>query len=104
MVAFAQKLFRTPANSVPSERAFSIQNLLHTKTRNCMLPERANKLEFLYINSCVFRQKQEKNRQEKREDWLTLGEDGEVEMEDYFSLLLKLQGWAKDREKIVMMR
>lgn len=41
-----------------------------------MLPERANKS--LYINNHVSRQKPEKNRQEKRED-------GEVEMEDYFS-------------------
>lgn len=60
-----------------------------------MLPKRANKLEFLYINSRVLRQKQEKNRQEKREDWLTLGEDGEVEMEDYFMPVAEATGLGK---------
>lgn len=60
-----------------------------------MLPERANKLEFLYINSRVLRQKQEKNRQEKREDWLTLGEDDEVEMEDYFMPVAEATGLGK---------
>lgn len=43
-----------------------------------MLSEGANKLKFLYINSRVLRQKQEKNRQEKRDDWLTMGKDGEI--------------------------
>lgn len=43
-----------------------------------MLSEGANKLKFLYINSPVLRQKQEKNRQEKRGDWLTMGKDGEI--------------------------
>lgn len=50
----------------------------YIKTRNCMLSEGANKLKFLYINSPVLRQKQEKNRQEKRGDWLTVGKDGEI--------------------------
>lgn len=49
-----------------------------------MLSECANKLRFPYINSRVLQQKQKKNQQEKKEDWLTLEEDGEVEMEDYF--------------------
>lgn len=49
-----------------------------------MLPERAIKLEFLYINSRVLRQKQE-----NREDWLTLGANGEVEVKDYFMLVAK---------------
>ena len=90
MATFAQRLFRAPANSVSSERAFSVQNLLHTETRNRTLPERAIKLEFLYINSHILRQKQE-----KREDWLTLGEDGEVEMEDYFMLVTEATGLGK---------
>src|SRR5205814_9935992 len=40
----AQRISQTPANSVPSERAFSIQNLIHSKQRNCLSSERANKL------------------------------------------------------------
>src|SRR5205814_2308319 len=40
----AQRISQTPANSVPSERAFSIQNLIHSKQRNRLSPERANKL------------------------------------------------------------
>ena len=55
-----------------------------------MLPERANKLEFQYINSRVLRKKQE-----KREDWLTLGKDGEVEMEDYFLPVAEATGLGK---------
>ncbi len=49
----AQRISQTPANSVPSERAFSIQNLIHSKQRNRLSPERANKLTYMYMNSRV---------------------------------------------------
>ena len=50
LAILAQRVFNTPANSVPSERSFSVQNLLHSKTRNRLTADRAEKLEFIYIN------------------------------------------------------
>lgn len=52
---FAIRIFKAPCNSVPSERAFSIQNLIHTKTRNQLHSDKVNKLTYLYINSRVFK-------------------------------------------------
>jgi hypothetical protein len=40
---------------VPCERAFSALNLLHTKTRNALTPERVNKLLYVQINSRTLR-------------------------------------------------
>jgi len=47
----AIRLFETPANSVPCERAFSTMNLTHTKYRNRLTVERMHKLCFqVHIN------------------------------------------------------
>ena len=46
----ALRLFETPANSVPCERAFSTMNLTHTKYRNRLTVERTHKLCFVHIN------------------------------------------------------
>ena len=48
-----RRIFSTPANLVSSERVFLMMNLLHNKQRNRITSERANKLEFIYINSRV---------------------------------------------------
>jgi len=48
-------VLHTLANSVPCERAFSALNLLHTKTRNALTPERVNKLLYVQINSRTLR-------------------------------------------------
>jgi hAT family C-terminal dimerisation region len=56
LAAIAIRLFASPVNSVASERAFSVQNLIHNKTRNRLLPERANKLAFIYTNARVLDQ------------------------------------------------
>jgi hypothetical protein len=40
---------------VPCERAFSALNLLHTKTRNALTPERVIKLLYVQINSRTLR-------------------------------------------------
>ncbi len=50
---FAERLMETPANSVPSERAFSIQNLVHTKARNALSTIRVDKLQFIHINGNI---------------------------------------------------
>lgn len=51
----AHRIFSTPANSVPSERAFSTQNYIHTKVRNALKPATTNKLTYLYMNTRIFR-------------------------------------------------
>ena len=50
----AIRLAQTPANSVPSERAFSIQNLLLNKLRNRLSTKRVDKLQYIYINQRLF--------------------------------------------------
>ena len=52
---FAVQIYSTPANSVPSERAFSAPNLVHNKVRNALSSERVNKLTYTYINTRVLR-------------------------------------------------
>jgi hypothetical protein len=56
LAKLAIRIFASPVNSVASERAFSVQNLIHSKTRNWLLPERANKLAFIYTNARVLDQ------------------------------------------------
>ena len=47
-------MYSASVNSVTSERAFSIQNLIHAKACNALLSNHVNKLTFSYINSRVF--------------------------------------------------
>jgi Protein of unknown function (DUF 659)/hAT family C-terminal dimerisation region len=47
----AMRLFETPSNSVPSERAFSAMNLTATKKRNRLSVAKLNKLCYIYMNS-----------------------------------------------------
>ena len=56
------RLFSTPANSVPSEHSFSTQNYIHTKIRNKLKPDRVNKLTYIYMNSRVFDERTEGNQ------------------------------------------
>ena len=46
----ARRLFQTPANSVPSERAFSTMNYIHSDLRNRLTTERAHKLQYIFVN------------------------------------------------------
>ena len=52
---FARRLFSTPANSVSSERAFSIQNIIHTKLRNTLSAEKVDKLTYIYMNARILK-------------------------------------------------
>ena len=56
------RLFSTPANSVPSERSFSIQNYIHTKIRNSLKSDRVDKLIYIYMNSRIFDARKEDNK------------------------------------------
>lgn len=51
LASFAKRLLTTIGNSVPSERVFSAMNYIHSKTRNRLSPQRANKLQYIYMNS-----------------------------------------------------
>ena len=46
----AYRVFSCPVNSVASEHAFSIQNLIHIASRNPLHSERADKLVYMHIN------------------------------------------------------
>jgi hypothetical protein len=48
--SFARRVLTTLGNSVPSERAFSAMNYIHSKRRNCLDLDRADKLQFLHMN------------------------------------------------------
>jgi hypothetical protein len=47
---FARKVLTVIANSVPSERAFSTMNYIHSKTRNRLDLIRTDKLQFIFMN------------------------------------------------------
>jgi len=51
----ADRILQSLANSVPCERHFSALSLLHTKTRNALLPERVHKLLYVQINRRTLR-------------------------------------------------
>ena len=67
------RLFSTPANSVPSEHSFSAQNYIHIKTRISLKPDRVDKLTYIYMNSRVFNTRKEGNQ------LLTADEEEEME-------------------------
>lgn len=53
--SLAIRIWSTPANSVPSERAFSAQNFIHTKLRNSLSATNVDKLVYIYMNSRYFK-------------------------------------------------
>jgi hypothetical protein len=55
LAQLADRVLYILVNSMPCERAFSALNLLHTKTRNALTPERVNKLLYIQINSRTLR-------------------------------------------------
>jgi hypothetical protein len=78
------RIFQCPANSVPSERAFSTQNFIHNKIRNRLNPEHVDKLIYIYMNSRVFRARERKNEilMVNRYNLDTLIPEQEIELED----------------------
>jgi hypothetical protein len=55
LAAFVRTMLVTPANSVPSERAWSTMNFVHTKQRNRLNLDTLNKLIFIYLNELSLR-------------------------------------------------
>ena len=74
----AVRIYSNPANSVPSERSFSIQNLIHDKKRNRLASEKVDKLTYIYMNTRVLVDVDK--RQTKPLHALT--EEEKVELED----------------------
>jgi hypothetical protein len=50
LALFARRLLTTIGNSVPSERAFSTMNYIHSKLRNRLSVKQADKLQYIFIN------------------------------------------------------
>jgi len=50
------RFFSTPCNSVASEQAFSIQNLIHNKSRNRLKSVTTDKLTYIYTNGRILDQ------------------------------------------------
>jgi hypothetical protein len=78
----ADRILQTLANSVPCERHFSALNLLHSKTRNALLPERVDKLLYVQINRRTLRRdplvkvlKDEDEDEDEDDLWTDAGED-----------------------------
>lgn len=88
----AVKVLDTLANSVPSERSFSAINHVHSKERNRLVTEKADKQTFCYMNSRVLRRLTNPNAGGKRR-WADLEEKDWVDLEDaYLDMFLNAQG------------
>ena len=70
----AVQVFKTPANSVPSERSFSSHNLIHDKKRNRLQVDKVDKLVFIHKNMQVL--------EKGSLGWNSLSEEELVELED----------------------
>jgi len=70
------RLFRTPANSVPSDYFFSAQNHIHNKVHNRLSSTRVDKLTYIYLNCRVLNHKTGKPRQ-----WQELSGNAASELE-----------------------
>ena len=49
----ARRLFQTTANSLPSERTFSMMNYIHSDLRNRLTTQRVHKLQYIFVNKCA---------------------------------------------------
>lgn len=78
----------TPANSVPSERAFSILKLIHTRLRSQLNSTRIDMLQYIYINYRVL------ERVQKGEDV----EEALVEIEDQIYRIQDAEDAAKSAQ------
>jgi hypothetical protein len=93
--ALAMRIFTTPSNSVPSERAFSIMNFIHRKGRNNLDSERVDKLTYIYINIRQFRRIGEDGQDRFVSDLSQISEQEEVELED---MLFQQEGMSDSDE------
>jgi hypothetical protein len=88
----ALRVFKTPANSVPSERAFSTHNLIHDKRRNRLQVEKVDKLVFIHRNTRVL--------EKCAGGWDSVSEVDLLEMEDDFVASLAFASSLTDSDKV----
>lgn len=73
----ARRLHFTQANSVPSERSFSIAKLIHSRTRASTDPKRVDMQTAVYINQRV--SDRHKSKYHEPFDWNQLDEQERLE-------------------------
>lgn len=91
----ATRIFNTAANSVPSERAFSAMNFIHSRIRNRLKTDRADMLLFIYMNIRALRPSMRKPmsstplnkppyelKKPEKTSLLTMTEEEELSMEE----------------------
>jgi len=79
LAQLAVRIFKTIANSVASERAFSAMGLIVTKLRNRLGPEKADKLIFIYMNQRVL---DRSGRDLLLGDWVDKSDKDQADLED----------------------
>jgi hypothetical protein len=91
LAELAMRLFETPANSVPSERAFSTMNLTHTRYRNRLTVEKVDKICYIHINRRILdRQKMEGHKVKKQFD--QLNDEEALELEESLPIIIGEEG------------
>lgn len=95
----ALRLAQTPANSVPSERAFSTLNLLLNELRNKLSNEKVDMLQYIYMNERVLARalKDEDKMQPKHMGLAT--DEMLVELEDGLIQVGELGVISSERER-----
>jgi hypothetical protein len=83
LAQLAVRIYKTVANSVASERAFSVMGLVVTKLRNRLGSNKANMLIFIYMNLRVL----ERGNDLLLGDWVDKTDQDQVEIEDLLVLL-----------------
>jgi hypothetical protein len=87
LAEFAERLFSTPPNSVPSERSFSAMNLQQTNLRMNLSMEKLDLLTFIHMNYRVLHPK----KLPYKTKIYALSEDEELELEDKILAMEKEQ-------------
>ena len=84
--ALAMRIFSTLATSVPSERAFSTQNIIHDKKCSTLSQSSTNMLSYIHVNRCLLDRETDEIR-----TW--------YEMEDSELALLEMQMIADTEDR-----
>ena len=92
LVILSVQVFEAITNSIVSERAFSVMNLIYTKLRNRLGSEKVDKLIYIYMNQYIL----DKSKS------LFIGDPIEKTLEDQIELeevLLDILGSDTDSEE-----
>ncbi|KAF7173370.1 hypothetical protein CNMCM6106_007473 [Aspergillus hiratsukae] len=99
----ALRIFDTPANSVPSERAFSTMNLTHTRHRNRLKVEKVDKICYIHINRRILdRNKIAVEKVKKRID--QLDDEEALDLEESLPEIMETEGSSELSERETLKR